>query len=301
VRVAFVSSAGIERGRSDDAEAADRLGAELCVWDDQTVDWARFDRVIVRSVWDYTADVDHFLAWCDRVGPERLRNRPELIRFNADKRYLQALDVPTVPTRFLGPGEPVGPLTGEVVIKPNVSAGARDTGRFGPAEHGGARALIAAIQASGRWALIQPFLPLIAERGETAIVYLGGAPSHVLTKRLVLETSGVAPLGAGAHAPAAAMLAEDLVCAGVASEAELRLAAAVHAQISARYGTPLYARIDLVPGLDGEPRLLELELIEPCLYLRLAPGASARFAAAIQADAVRPGPGSARQSRAAHG
>lgn len=284
MRVGFVSSAGIDRGRSDDAEAATRLGAELCVWDDPDVDWTGFDRVVVRSVWDYTADVNRFLAWCERVGPERLRNRPDLVRFNADKRYLRALGAPTVPTHFAGPGEELPALAGEVVIKPNVSAGARDTGRFGPAEHDAARALIAEIQASGRCALIQPYLPLIAERGERAIVYLGGAVSHVLTKRLVLDTPGIAPLGSGAHAPAAAMLADDLVRPGAASESELALAAAVHAEISTRFGAPLYARIDLVPGLDGEPRLLELEVIEPCLYLQLAPGASARFADAIRAS-----------------
>jgi glutathione synthase/RimK-type ligase-like ATP-grasp enzyme len=281
MRVAFATSLGIDRGRDDDHEAAALLGADMQVWNDPSVDWATYDRVVIRSVWDYTSQLDAFLRWCEDVGPRRLRNRPDLVAFNADKRYLRALAAPTVPTLFVGPGDPAPALHGEVVVKPNVSAGARDTGRFTPADHDDAQVLVAHIQASGRTALIQPYLPLIDERGETAIVYLGGARSHVLRKRAVLREAGIAPLAPGAGAPAAAMLETDLVTAAQATVAELALAAEVHREISERFGTPLYARIDLVPEPDGEPVLLELEVIEPCLYLEQAPGAAQRLADAV--------------------
>ena len=78
---------------------------------------------MVRSTWDYTDQVGSFLSWCRRVGDDRLRNRPALVAFNADKRYLAELAAPTVPSTFVGPGDPVPALTGEVVVKPNVSAG----------------------------------------------------------------------------------------------------------------------------------------------------------------------------------
>jgi hypothetical protein len=281
MRVAFVTGSGIDRGRDDDRDTAERLGAEVRRWSDPNVDWQAYDRVVIRSAWDYTFALEAFLAWCARVGPQRLRNRPELVRFNADKRYLGELDAPTVPTAFAVPGADVPALAGEVVVKPNISAGARNTGRFGPDRHAEARALIAAITASGRTALVQPYLPLIDARGETAIVYLGGERSHVLSKRPVLREPGIAPLADGTGAPAAAMLDPDLVRPARAGAAELEVAEAVHAQISRRFGTPLYARIDLVPGPDGDPVLLELEVIEPNLYLGQAPGAAERFAAAI--------------------
>ncbi|HET9074513.1 MAG TPA: hypothetical protein VFN48_08030 [Solirubrobacteraceae bacterium] len=286
MRIAFATSENIARGREDDAETLTQLGARWEVWNDPTVDWASFDRVIIRSVWDYTLALEAFLAWCEHVGPERLRNRPELVVFNADKRYLQSLDVPTVPTRVVSPGAAAPILSGEVVVKPNVSAGGRDTGRFGPEDHEDARRLIAAIQASGRCALIQPYLPGVDAEGETAVVFIAGRLSHVLHKGAVLRQPGVAPLAVGPAAPAAVMLEDDLVSAGRATAAQRALAHAVMAEVTARFGTPLYARVDMVPGPEGAPVLIELEAIEPCLYLRTDAGASRRFAVAIAAEST---------------
>lgn len=80
------------------------------------------------------------------------------------------------------------------------------------------------------------------------------------------------------------MLEDDLVCADTATAAELALADAAHAEIAERFGTPLYARVDMVPGRDGAPVLLEFEAIEPNLKLELVPGSSERLAAAILAS-----------------
>jgi hypothetical protein len=271
-------------GWEDDHLAARMLNAEFWPWDDASVDWEAFDRVVIRSTWDYTGRVEEFLAWCARVGPHRLRNPPDLVAFNADKRYLGRLSVATVPTRFVAPGDSLPRLEGEVVVKPNISAGARDTGRFGPAAHTAACALIARIQASGRVALIQPYMAAVDEHGETALVFLAGELSHVLRKRAVLDRDEVAPVAEGELGVAIAMLQEDLVVAGEADAAERALAQRVLGEISERFGTPLYARVDLLTGPDGEPALLELEAIEPNLYLATSPGASERLVAAVEAD-----------------
>jgi hypothetical protein len=281
VRVALVTSSGLRAARADDAEVAALLAAEHRCWDDPDVDWESYDRVVIRSTWDYTTRVGEFLAWCEAVGPQRLRNRPDLVAFNADKRYLLELGVEIVPTVFVGPGEQLPPLAGEVVVKPNISAGARDTGRFGPAAVATARALIERIQASGRVALVQPYLSSVDQRGETALVFFGGELSHVLRKRAILAPDEVAPRGEGTLAPAAAMLSEDLVAPGAARADELALAHRVMDAASERFGTPLYARVDLVIGAEGRPALLELEVIEPALYLDLSPGATQRLADAI--------------------
>lgn len=282
MRVAFVTCSAFPDGWQDDHGAARLLGARFWCWDDPAVDWARFDRIVIRSVWDYTARVNEFLAWCAAVGPERLRNSPSLVAFNADKRYLADLSVATVPTVFVAPGDARPPLEGEMVVKPNISAGARDTGRFAPAAHAEAHALIARIQASGRVAMVQPYMAAVDDRGETALVFLAGELSHVLRKRAILAPDEVAPLAEGELAPAAAMLRDDLVTAGVANFAERALARRVIAEISARFGRPLYARVDLVMDVNGNPALLELEAIEPELYLVTSPGASQRMAAAVR-------------------
>jgi glutathione synthase/RimK-type ligase-like ATP-grasp enzyme len=269
-------------GSDDDCEAAELLGADFCVWDDETVDWNAYDRVVLRSVWDYSRRALEFLGWCRSVGPARLRNRPELVAFSADKRYLTQLSVPSVPTRFVSPGEAAPVFDGEVVVKPNVSAGARDTGRFGPAKHAEALALIDRIQASGRVALVQPYLPAVDVRGETAVVFIGGELSHVLHKRAVLGPDEIAPVAGNELAVAAAMLRDDLVRAGSADAAQRALAIALHAEISDRFESPLYLRIDLIDGPDGVPLVLELEAIEPSLYLTVSPGASERLARAVR-------------------
>jgi hypothetical protein len=282
MRVAFVTCSALPAGWEDDHAAARLLGAEYHAWDAVGVDWAAYDRVVIRSAWDYTKRPGEFLAWCEHVGPQRLRNAPGLVSFNADKRYLAELSVPTVPTVFVEASGASADLQGEVVVKPNISAGARDTGRFGPAAYPQAHALIAGIVASGRVALVQPYLSSVDERGETALIFLAGGLSHVVRKRAFLAPDEVAPLAEGNHAPAKAMLSEDLVVPGTADAAELALARSLISEVSDRFGTPLFARVDLVRGDDGQPVLLELEAIEPVLYLAGAAGAAQSFADAVR-------------------
>jgi len=282
-KIAFATCSVYPAGIDDDQLAAELVGADFRVWDDDGVDWQSYDLVVVRSVWDYTTKLDTFLAWADSVGHERLRNTPELIRFTSDKRYLTQLDAPTVPTTLLEPGDPLPGYDTEIVIKPTISAGARDTGRFMPAADQDAAALVTRIHGTGRAALMQPYLPGVDIDGERAVVFFGGKISHVLHKRPVLRDHGVAPLATGAHSPAAIMLEPDLVVPGTASADQLQLAQRVHAEIAARFGQPLFARVDMVPGQDGAPVVIEIEAIEPMLYLNLIPRAAERFAAAVRA------------------
>lgn len=283
MRLAFATCASLPAGFDDDQETARLVGAEFVVWSDPDVDWTVFDLIVVRSAWDYTLARDAFITWARSLG-ERIANRADLLAFNSDKAYLGTLSAPTVPTTFVVPGGTPAPLRGEVVVKPSVSAGGRDTGRFDPEHHDDARDLIKQIGASGRVAMVQPYVDGVDTSGETAVVVIDGEISHVLHKRPVLREQGVPPLfdPHDPSSPAAIMHDDDLVTTGEASDAELDLARAVVAEISGRFGTPLYVRVDLVPGPNG-PIVMEVEAVEPCLYLDLAPGAAERFAAAIRA------------------
>jgi hypothetical protein len=284
-RVAFATCARLPDGAPDDLSAAALLGADVQVWDDPQVDWSRYDRIVVRSTWDYTARLHAFLAWC-RARGDALRNPAAMIAWSADKRYLADLGragLPVVPTRFIAPGEAPGALPTSCVVKPAVSAGARRTGRFGPGRRAEARGLIDRITAAGDTALVQPFLEGVAEQGETTLVALGGAVSHVVRKRLVLEDEGEAPLDTSPRTAGAArvMYAPDLVRPSTATDAEHAVGDRTLAWLRATFGTPAYARIDLLPGADGEPLVGEVELIEPSLHLRLAPGAGRLLADAV--------------------
>jgi glutathione synthase/RimK-type ligase-like ATP-grasp enzyme len=253
-------------------------------WDERAADWDAFGLVVIRSTWNYTHKRDEFVAWAERVG-ERLHNAPPLVRWNSDKLYLGDLasaGLPVVETLYVRPGDGPPDLDGEVVVKPNVSAGGRDTGRFSAATHAQAQELIASIQASGRTAMVQPYLRSVDSAGETAIVCIDGEPGHVLRKRAVLRPDEIAPTRDDAIGAAEVMYDPGLVEAGEATAAERDLAGAMVEHVTARFDyVPLYARVDMVGGQDGSPVLMELEAIEPNLYLDQAPGAADRVAAAI--------------------
>jgi hypothetical protein len=258
-------------------------------WDDGGVEWRLYDAVVIRSTWDYARRRGEFLAWVEAVG-DRLYNTPALVRWNTDKRYLAELaaaGLPVVETTYVEPGAAAPPLHGEVVVKPTVSAGGRDTGRFDPGSCEQAGELIRAIGASGRTAMVQLYLESIDDAGETAIVFIDGCPSHGLRKRAVLTATGVAPTRDDHIGAAEPMYDPRLVTAAVAGDDELGVARAVVDALARRFqGPPLYVRIDLARGGDGRPVLLELEAVEPSLYLGLAPGSVDRLADAIIARAA---------------
>jgi hypothetical protein len=289
ISVALATCAALPDGWEDDRLLADELrsrgaGPEFAVWDDAAVDWSSFDRVVIRSTWDYMGRREEFIAWARSIGA-RLDNPAPVLEWNSDKRYLSELaasGVPTVPTRFVEPGDPVPALEGEVVVKPTISAGARDTGRFGSPHHAAASALIERLQAGGRTAMVQPYLGSVEGRGETAIVSIDGTESHVLRKGAVLRPDEEAPLRDDSLGAAEAMYDPGLVEAGHATAAERQVSGAVGEELVARFGAaPLYARVDVLGGEDGEPVLLELEVVEPTLYMATAPGSAARVANAI--------------------
>jgi hypothetical protein len=297
MRIALATCAALPAEFTDDemlAEALARRGAEaeFAVWDD-AVEWEAFDLIVIRSTWDYTQKLDAFRAWADELG-ERLRNQPAVVRWNGDKRYLGDLadaGIPVVETRYVADGDELPPLSGEIVVKPSISAGGRNTGRFGTDHHDEAHGLIERIVAEGRTAMVQPYLGAVDTRGETAIVCVDGRESHVLRKGAVLRPDEVAPVRAGDVGAAEAMYDPELVGAGQASAAERELAAQVIVAMVERFGAaPLYARVDMISA-DGDgtdPVLLELEAIEPCLYFETAPQAAEQLAEAILA--ARPAP-----------
>ena len=230
------------------------------VWDDPAVDWSRFDLVVVRTTWDYTDRREEFLRWA--AGVPRLANELALLTWSSHKGYLldlAAAGVPTVPTTLLRPGDDVALPDGPVVVKPAVSASARDTLRHGT--QGAARAHAAALLAAGRDVVVQPYLDRVDGEGETSVLLLDGAVSHAASKKALLN----GPV-------------QDAVGPATATPAQVEVALAA---VAAAPGEPLYARVDLLPGPDG-PVVLEVELVEPSLFLPQAPGAATRCAEAVR-------------------
>lgn len=255
------------------------------IWDDTGVDWAAFDLAVIRSCWDYVPRRDEFVVWAERV--KRLANPAEVVAWNTDKRYLRELadrGVPVVSTTWVEPGAGWDPPAGEWVVKPAVSISSRDTGRYrlDDSEH---RELAAEhvrrLQSEGRAVMVQPYLRGIEEDGETSLVYLGGTFSHAVRRGAMLD----GPDRGVRHSHETSPGLEPRR----PTDAQLSVAAQALAAVPpGGSGELLYARVDLVPGSDGDPLLMELELTEPTLYFARAAGAAERFADVIAERAASP-------------
>ncbi len=249
------------------------------VWDDPSVRWGSFDAVVIRETWDYAERHADFEAWLEEVEPQTtVLNPPRLVRWNLDKGYLGVLasgGVPTVPTRFVQPGGYLRlPTEGQFVVKPTISAGSRETARYDARTHGmQAVGHAQRLLESGRTVMIQPYVDSVDERGETAMVIVGGTFSHAVRKGPLLE------LGA---APTTGLFAPETIEPLIPSEAERDVADAVLAAMPTSLGEPLYARVDLL-HTDRGPVLLDLELTEPSLFLAHGGAAPARLADALLA------------------
>ena len=265
------------------------LATDVVDWDDPSVSWSSYALVVVRSPWDYALRRDEFLEWADAVAAVApLLNPPDVLRWNTDKRYLldlQAAEIPVVPTIWVDPEDGAGEgaaslrpdleqllAAGPSVVKPAVSAGAKDTERYGVDAKEAARGHVSALTAAGRTAMLQPYVAAIDERGETAVVFIGGTYSHAIRKAAILRP---------ALAFVDGLYAEERISPREPSRAELAAAQRVLDAVPGGPDRLLYARVDLVPGPAGDPLLLELEVTEPSLFLEHAPGSAERFASAV--------------------
>ncbi|HLL37511.1 MAG TPA: hypothetical protein VK545_27275 [Streptomyces sp.] len=255
--------------------------ARVVAWDDQDADWSAFDLALIRSTWDYSWRAEEFLEWTRKCQAlTRLANPADVVRWNADKRYLgelAAAGVPTVPTRYLAPGDPADlPDSHDYVVKPTSGAGARFAARYTPDERDTALRHLERMHAEGFTAMVQPYLPAVDVDGERALQFFGGRLLHASRKGAVLAPGTPYDARKVAH-PSLEPWAP--------TPAELAVAERALAAVPVPSAGLLYARVDLVDGEDGRPVVMELELVEPNLFLGLHPGSVAGVVEAVLAAA----------------
>lgn len=264
-------------------------------WRDTSVPWGDADLVVVRSTWDHTRAHEQFVRWTRAASATtRIANPAPVIGWNTCKSYLVDLNgagLPVVPTTIFRPGDALSlPDSGEYVVKPLIGAGSIDTLRAQPGSESetAAKALAMRLLADDRGVVTQPYIASVDSAGETAIVMIAGAVSHVVRKGPILVRG--AALVEGLFAP------EDIT-GHIATPAEIALATAAEREC-ARRGDLLYCRVDMVQADDGLPVILEVELAEPSLFLTHAPGSAERLAAAIALRAAAPGESSGARTQA---
>lgn len=256
-----------------EVEAAVLLRAGFSV---EARDWTdpgnlqQFDLVMPLVAWGYHQDPPRWHALLDQLGAIGVAtlNPVPLLRWNSDKRYLVELGskgIPTIPTRLVEAldeaalQEARAEFGDDLVIKPPVSASAYGIHRLGPNDP-------VPDEAAGQTMLVQPFLRAVADEGEYSVMLFGGRFSHTIVKRPKAGDYRVQPHLGGTES----------ACEPPVGAVELAKSALAAAPAEA-----IYARVDMVRDNDGELAIIELELIEPALWLQHAPDGGKSFSDAI--------------------
>lgn len=280
-RIAFATCQDLGKLTPDDQLAANHLVAQNIVvdavsWDDQQVQWQNYDAVILRSTWNYHRQLPQFLRWLDELDKSQVRlwNPTDVVRANVSKRYLidlQNAGISIVPTVFIPENKTVELQSilekqnwDHVIIKPEVSASAYQTisASLSTSSNDQQR-LDEILKHSG--ALIQEFRSEIVETGEWSLIFFQREFSHAVLKqpsagdfRVQEELGGI-------------------IRTAVPSDSLINQAERTLKNVN---GPLLYARVDGIL-VKNEFLIMELELIEPSLFMGFSTGAAERFASSI--------------------
>ncbi|NLC98759.1 MAG: hypothetical protein GX678_06760, partial [Actinomycetales bacterium] len=276
--IALVSSAADHAGDTDlpqlisAAEAAGHT-ARIAIWDDPNVDWSVFDVVAIRSCWDYTTRRDEFVSWCQSVG-DHLVNSARVIEWNSDKIYLSDLadaGISIIPT--IWDAKSMSDL-GEHrswVVKPTISSGSANTAHWTTAEAAAAHSN--ELLATGRHTMTQPYVASIDTVGEFANYFFSGEYSHTVRKPALLEADQT-PAEAASFPGGLRVVEIDQTILEFSHEV-----IAVAERVTGE--RLIQARVDVVLDDAGQPMLMELELVEPALFIDFVPKAAETYIEAI--------------------
>ncbi len=278
MKIAYVSCKNLPEPDIDEIPLVEGLksaGHEASVagWDDESVDWASFDAILIRATWNYAWHLDAFRAWIARANEQTtLINPIETLEWNLHKRYLkelQAAGIPIIPTAFFDQGASTSIMElcesrcwSRIVIKPTVSAGSFGTRAFDlcKGDAPAAQAFFDEMIAQ-REMMIQRFVPAVETVGETALIVIDGELTHAIEKRPRFDDQD-----------------EEVYLRESISDEMREIAMKV---INAANKDHLYARVDVIPDDDGSLMLSELEMLEPSLFFPYCERAINKFAHAV--------------------
>ena len=281
MHIALVTARKLPRPDHDlpilvEAFAARGVQSDIVAWEDSTVQWSAFDAAIIRSTWNYLEHYEAFRAWMAATArATRLVNPLAVLEWNLHKSYLMEFaraGIAVVATELVRAGEDADwsalfARHGELVVKPAISAGSFATIRVA---RGDAATAIAHRSAHAqRDFLVQPLLQSVLKRGEANLVHFGGRFSHAVSKHARWDGDDEQARGSievSAEDKAFAQRVLNYVgCKGLAGCSE----------------SLAYARVDVAHDEDDHPMLMELELIEPSLFLTTSPANASMLVDAV--------------------
>lgn len=237
--------------------------------DDQNADWKAFDAVIIGTAWDYQDRHEEFLAALENISSvTNLFNSPAMVKWNSRKTYLRDLGdkgVTLIPTLWIDrPSEDAVAAafdrfaTDQIVLKRQVGASAEGQHRL--RRHDPVPQMTEPM-------MVQPFLDSITSVGEYSFIFIDGALCHAVVKKPAMGDYRIQAAYGGTEAAISVSPGDAAVAAKV---------------LSAIDETPLYARVDMLRGKDGNLQLMELELVEPFLYPLQGPDLGERIYEAVK-------------------
>ena len=281
LRLALATASKFPNLTEDDRlliEPLARLGiqAHAAIWNDPDQDWSNSAAILIRSCWDYHLHPEKFLAWIQQIESANIPilNPAPLLRWNANKSYLRDLSVkvvPIVPTFW--PEQNANPINLQqklcdldwhnAVLKPRISATAYRTQVVSIDDAPAAQKVFDELH-RGPGVMLQKYIGSITTQGEWSLMFLGGTFSHAVIKR---------------PKPGDFRVQNDFGGTSHRADPPPHVLASATRAVEAVDPT-IYARVDGVVE-DNQFLLMELELIEPMLFLADHPEAPSRFAAAI--------------------
>lgn len=246
-------------------------------WRKDNIDWAQYDAVLIRTTWDYHSDPEKFLQKLEEISSSGtlLLNPLDLVTWNIHKTYLFDLEqkgiriVPSLWPQRIDREQLYFALddfgSNEIIVKPLISAGARNTFRISCYQESSIARIVEILKDTE--CVIQPFIPNVITEGEFSVFYFGGSYSHTVLKTPKQQDFRVQEEHGG------------FIRSVIADPVLLEYSQQV---LNLLESTPFYARVDWVRGDDGKFHLMELELIEPSLYFRTDSSSPVRFARAFE-------------------
>lgn len=263
MKIAYVSCKNLPEPDIDENPLVEGLrsaghDASVAGWDDEAVDWASFDAILIRATWNYAWHLDAFRAWIARADEQStLINPIETLEWNLHKGYLKELEaagIPIIPTAFFDRNASASIMElcesrgwSRIVIKPTVSAGSFGTRAFDlcKGDAPAAQAFFDEMIAQ-REMMIQRFIPAVETVGETALIVIDGELTHAIEKRPRFDDQDEQ------------VFLRESITDDMRSMADLVMKTADKDH--------LYARVDVIPDDDGTLMLSELEMLEPSLF-----------------------------------
>lgn len=253
------------------------LNIEKAIWNDPQVQWKNYDLALLKSPWDYFDLIEDFYHWLENLSAKKVKllNPVDTVKWNADKHYLQdikANGLQVTPSIFLEKNTSVNLdsyfeefKTDKFIIKPCISGGSKNTFKVTKENVAEVSTKLSALLTEEAF-IAQPFLKEIEDEGEWSFLFFDQQFSHALLKKAKTGDFRVQHAHGGTIHPQEA-------------PADLLQKAQQYVDLFAK--GCLYARVDGAV-VNGEFLLMELELIEPFLFLDTAPESYERYYQALK-------------------